>query len=110
MFCKKCGSKVEPNDIYCNVCGNKLNSEKNINSINDSSGSMSTLALIFSFFIPILGLVFGAIGITRASQFKNYKTRNKCIIAIIISIVMIILNYLFYDKIMAILLEYIETQ
>ena len=67
MFCEKCGSQVEPTDTYCSVCGNRLQEDNNFRNINDTSISMSTLALVFSFLIPFLGWVFGGIEIGRAS-------------------------------------------
>lgn len=33
MFCDKCGSKVNDNDIYCPVCSNKIDHSKNSNKI-----------------------------------------------------------------------------
>ncbi len=109
MFCEKCGTKVEPNDTFCNVCGNRLQKDNNYRDINDTSISMSTLALVFSFLIPFLGWVFGGIGLTRAARFNNKRSKNKSIAALVIATILFIVNLLFYDQIMAILNDYLQT-
>ena len=109
MFCEKCGSQVEPTDTFCSVCGNRLQKDNNFRNINDTSISMSTLALVFSFLIPFLGWVFGGIGLTRAARHNNKRSRTKSIIAIVIATVMVVINVLFYDQVMAILEGFLQV-
>ena len=38
MFCPKCGDKIEPNELYCNKCGNLLgNKYGDLSSTNESN-------------------------------------------------------------------------
>lgn len=109
MFCEKCGSQVEPNDDFCSVCGNKLQVDSNFRNVKDNSVTMSTLALIFSFFVPFLGWLLGGISLTRAARFNNNNSRKKSIMAIAIATIMFIINLLFYDQIMAILMDLLQV-
>lgn len=105
MFCDKCGSWVEPSDFVCNVCGNKLYEQ---NDINDNSVSMSTMAIVFGFFIPLLGWIFGGIGLSRANRFNNERSKTKSIIAIIIATLVFIFNLFYYEDVMEILSSYLQ--
>lgn len=59
MFCRKCGSRVSDNDIFCNNCGEKQstqansNNNQNINYSNSNkrSGFSASSLIIFIMFI-----------------------------------------------------------
>ena len=37
MFCGKCGNQVEPDALFCNVCGEKIVKYENIEELNNNS-------------------------------------------------------------------------
>ena len=37
MFCGKCGNQVEPDALFCNVCGEKIVKSENIEELNNNS-------------------------------------------------------------------------
>ena len=37
MFCGKCGNQVEPDALFCNVCGEKIVNSENIEQLNNNS-------------------------------------------------------------------------
>jgi hypothetical protein len=51
--------------------------------VETEPSSTATTALVFSFLIPIVGLIMGIVGLTK---YKSPRMRNKCTAAIVISI------------------------
>lgn len=98
MFCSKCGSEINGQSVICPVCGcptdnNALSTAQQSTSApkleNDESTGLATCALVFSFLMPIVGLICGIAGIVK---YKSENLKKKCIIAIPISIVVWIIS------------------
>lgn len=88
-FCKSCGSQIPRQSFYCPNCS-KLADRPVINYYRPSNG-MAIAGFILSFFIPILGLIFGCIGNSRANEGASGKGLS--IAAIVISIVTMVINF-----------------
>lgn len=94
MFCSKCGKEIDDQAVVCIHCGcpvESANKESYVPvtdaPIQEETGEKKTLAncaVVFSFLIPIVGLILGIVGITK---YKNEKLRKQCICAITLSIV-----------------------
>ena len=91
MFCSHCGKEVSNEAYVCTYCGCLVKDKKpEQKTLGTQSNVMAMLGVIFAFFFPILGFVFGAIGIAKAKEFNGVgeKMAN---LAISISLVMTIL-------------------
>ena len=81
MFCKKCGSLIRDDATICPNCGAEVNSTSSnpampnqqvnyqINNPYESqSNGMAIAGFVCAFFIPLLGWIFGGIGLSRAKK------------------------------------------
>lgn len=101
-YCSNCGRAVNDNRDYCPDCGWEL--EKNYPTHNDKKkqtnnvNAFAIIALLFSFFTPLGGILFSIVGIIYA---KNNK--NSGLVISIIALVISIIILMFYALIGAIL-------
>ena len=56
---------------------------------DNESNTYGILAVVFSFFLPLLGLIFGAIGL---GKLKQRKTKRLCVIGITIALFMLLIQ------------------
>lgn len=102
MFCQNCGNEINDNAVVCPKCG--CPTENNSNNFsaapaasnapvieNGEKRTLADCALVFSFLMPIVGLILGIIGTIK---YRTAKLKNKCIAAIPISIVVWIISAL----------------
>ena len=93
MFCTNCGSQIDDKALICPHCGVATQNYKD--SLEKGSGSqkngMAIAGFVCSFFIPLLGWIFGGIGLSRANK-RNGKHKGLAIASIIISTVMFFVN------------------
>ena len=98
MYCLNCGKKVDENEIICPYCGFDILDSKDTNESmcynllhnqepKTNTNGMAIAGFICSFFLPVLGLIFGGVGLSRSSK-REGKGCGLSIAAIIISIVM----------------------
>lgn len=88
-FCQKCGAQLEDDQNFCAVCGadqNPMNQESNM----VQSNGFAVAAIICSFLIPLFGIIFGFVGLSKSKETKSGK--NLSMAAIAISIIFIIIN------------------
>ncbi len=116
MFCPKCGKEVPENARFCPNCGAEVNNgaEKvdsevvngdvhpyvndgskdstngNRGTKNSNSYTFALLGFILAFFVPIAGVVFSAIALSKLSKENNDKGKNLAIAGLVISIVMMV--------------------
>ena len=93
MYCRKCGREIPYDSNVCPYCseevidGSKPQEYKRTNS-------MAIVGLITAFISPILGWIFGGIGLKRANE--GYGGKKIAILAIIIATISFAYNmYLF---------------
>ena len=99
MFCRHCGHEVLETDKYCNNCGKQLNiiglydiqKIDNLESVKPNKNGIAIAGFVCSFFIPLLGFVFGGIGLKKAKE-CNRKGMGFSIAAIVIATVMFFIN------------------
>lgn len=115
-FCPNCGKELRDDELFCSECGNAVNaaSQQTIQgqqpiygqqpyspqqvpqaqypAVSAEKKGLAVCALVFSFLMPIVGIILGIIG---AVKYKTPKFKNQCIAAIPISIVVWIINIVF---------------
>lgn len=89
MYCRNCGKETDDNAVICPHCGVRtylgetfVRERISVEESND----MAIAGFVDSFFMPVLGLVFGGIGLSRAKRRKG-KGKGLSVAAIVISIV-----------------------
>ncbi|MBO5411596.1 MAG: hypothetical protein J6A38_00760 [Clostridia bacterium] len=81
MFCKNCGQSVCDQAVICPHCGVAIQEQA-----EQKGNGMAIAGFVCSFFMPILGWVFGGVGLARASKRKG-KGKGFSIAAIAIATV-----------------------
>ena len=92
MFCKYCGKEIVNNAVICVHCG-RLLEEMTILSTDENVPKTNGIAIagfICAFIVPLLGWIFGGIGLSRANK-RNGKGRGLSIAALVIATVMFLL-------------------
>ena len=88
MFCRNCGQEISDEAVVCPHCGvatDKFRLEENKPSVEKNG--IAVAGFVCSFFIPILGWVFGGIGLSRANKRKG-KGKGFSIASLAIATVM----------------------
>lgn len=97
MFCQKCGNEIHNEAVVCPHCGCPVQenapqpagvSDAPVVENGETSG-MATGALVCAFLIPIVGIILGIVGVIK---YETPTYKNRCIIAIVISIVVWIIS------------------
>lgn len=107
-FCQKCGAKFPEDTLnleYCSYCGfnipngatkcPKCGKYSNV-EVNDEHTLAIVIGYIFSFLIPLAGIVAGIYLVTQ----KNKDVHIHGIIISIIAIVVMCVSYLFFAKVL----------
>ncbi len=78
-YCIRCGSTILDEAVICPYCGCAQGTQK-----REGTNGMAIAGFVCSFLIPLLGLIFGGIGLKTANKTGN--GRGLSIAGIIISI------------------------
>ena len=112
-YCTKCGREMSDNDSYCRYCGapavmaandltpSSFNANNNTNTTNGNvleKNNFAVAGFVLSFLIPVLGYVFGGLGLAKAIKSTNKKGFGLSIAALIISTVTLIISVIYYLK------------
>ena len=85
IYCSHCGLPLYPQTMVCPRCGQP--------TTQPESSTLSILALVFAFLMPLAGLILAIIGMVQSKEEKNKK---RSIIALICSIVAPIVYLVLY--------------
>lgn len=91
MYCKNCGKEVVDEAVVCPHCGVQLGSFAKEEKITPQKNGMAVAGFVCSFFIPLLGFIFGGIGLSRANK-RGGKGKGFSIAALAISAAMFFVN------------------
>ena len=113
MYCTKCGKEIKDGSKFCEFCGADVSGEKlnpamtnptveltnssvateapvqTANS-NKKSNGFAVAGLVCSFIMPLLGWIFGGIGLSKSKTTNSGKGLS--IAAIVVASVMFIIN------------------
>lgn len=94
MFCKKCGKEIFDEAVVCPHCGTMTgNKSMTFGGEEEEKGNGIAIAgFICSFFVPLLGWVFGGIGLSRANK-RGGKGKRFSIAALVIASVMFFIYF-----------------
>ena len=96
-YCTKCGKQIMDEAVICVHCGCKVEiittTATNAEHNSSEPPKLPTLALTFSFLVPVVGLILGIIGCSTISDAAYKKT---CTNAIIISIVTMVVCFIVF--------------
>lgn len=90
MFCWRCGNEVVDEAYICPNCGCLVGGRAAVEEVKYKNG-IAVAGFICSFFIPLLGWIFGGIGLSRAKK-RNGKGGGLSAAAITIASIMFIIN------------------
>ena len=87
MFCTKCGKELNDEAVICPYCGvptaNFAVVNNDVEEVPQTNG-IAIAGFVCSFVVPILGWIFGGIGLARANK-RNGKGKGFSIAAIAIA-------------------------
>lgn len=92
----RCGSTILDEAVICPHCGCAQGTQK-----REETNGMAIAGFVCSFLIPLLGLIFGAIGLKTANNIGN--GRGLSIAAIVISILSISVYFIIILSMMLVL-------
>lgn len=87
MFCKNCGKELCENAVICPGCGVVTDNMAKVvqpKTEQPESNGMAIAGFICSFFVPLLGWIFGGIGLSRSAK-RNGKGKGFSIAALAIA-------------------------
>ncbi len=88
MFCKNCGQEINGEAVICPHCGVATDKLFSVQSEEkQEKNGMAVAGFICSFFIPLLGWIFGGVGLSRANK-RNGKGKGFSIAALAIATIM----------------------
>ena len=89
MFCSNCGKEIHDEAIICPHCGVATGKAIPVEQSEEKKkgNGMAVAGFVCSFFVPILGWVFGGIGLARSCK-RNGKGKGLSIAGIAIATVM----------------------
>lgn len=92
MFCSHCGKEL-PDDAYvCMNCGCLVGDGKiSATYTHAEKNGMAIAGFVCSFFSPLLGWIFGGIGLNRSAK-RNGKGKGLSIAALVIATVSFAIN------------------
>ncbi|MDE5601718.1 MAG: zinc-ribbon domain-containing protein [Clostridia bacterium] len=85
MYCNNCGSQIDDNAVVCIHCGAATpNAQKQQEAAPKQSNTIALVGFVFSFIMPLIGLICSIIGLKHAPQY-NGNGKGFAIAGIIIS-------------------------
>ena len=81
-YCNNCGSEMTDQSHFCPICGANANGQtnnyqntytNNYQPIQTKANGMAIAGFILAFLIPLLGWIFGGIGLKNASKCNSGK-------------------------------------
>ncbi|MBO5027763.1 MAG: zinc ribbon domain-containing protein [Clostridia bacterium] len=112
MFCTKCGKELENGAAFCSHCGSAVENAQTAQTDffqddfaqpqyemqyqqaqpqQEESNGMAIAGFVCSFFSPLLGWIFGGIGLSRSAKI-NGKGKGLSVAAIAVASAMFVLG------------------
>lgn len=84
-FCPRCGNKISNEAVVCPYCGVQVGY---MQSYARKTNGTAIAAIILTFFIPLIGLILGGIGLKKSHELND--GRGLSIAAIVISLIQLV--------------------
>ena len=84
VFCRNCGKEINEKAAICVHCGAWTDANQQPSGKTEAKNGMAIAGFVCSFFVPILGWVFGGIGLSKAGKIGG-KGKGFAIAAIAIA-------------------------
>ena len=94
MYCKNCGKEIDNNAYVCPNCGVLVKNTSAEVTVKKESNTKALIGFILSFFVPVVGLILGIMGLKASGEMKG-EGKGMSIAAIIISAVGIVCSIIF---------------
>ena len=96
MYCNHCGKEISDETVFCSNCGASVKGlSQQLPDTPPKGNGMAVAGFVCSFFVPILGWIFGGIGLSRAQK-RNGKGKGFSIAAIAIASANFVLGLCMY--------------
>ena len=111
MYCNQCGKSVSGDERFCSGCGMPVGvppqgafppppQTQHPHGMQQPQGNgMAIAGFVCAFVFAILGIIFSAIGLSRASS-RGGAGKGLAIAGLVISILNMILAMIFYEQIL----------
>lgn len=86
MYCKNCGSTIDDKAVICPNCG--VSTDDNRVIAQRETNVLAIVGFIFSFFIPLVGLICSSVGYNNANKLGG-SGKGLAIAGIVISTISI---------------------
>ena len=90
MFCKNCGKEIDDKAVVCPYCGVQT---ENLRAQQSKTNVLAIIGFIFSFFLPIVGLICTNLGRKNAAECGG-NGHGLATAGLVISILWIVLGVL----------------
>ena len=91
-FCQRCGAQLTDDAAFCPNCGSPAQrANDGYEVVPNQTNGFAIAGLACSFFSPLLGWIFGGIGLNRANR-MNGSGRGMSIAAIVIASIMFVIS------------------
>lgn len=96
-YCSKCGNELLDEAVICPKCGCQVDNIKKSENENKSTetNGLAIAGFVCSFFVPLLGLIFGIIGLNKSKTLNN-NGKGLSIAAICISAVWMLFSFIYF--------------
>lgn len=95
-YCTKCGAELMDEAVVCPKCGCAVGENRPANTTNASSTNGFAIAgFVLAFFFPLLGIIFGAMGISKANKMGG-SGKGLAIAAVIISSIATVISFIVF--------------
>lgn len=87
-FCGSCGKEISEGATFCGNCGSQISiDEQNVSAVDTNKyNGMAIAGFVLSFFVPILGLIFSSVGMSKTKKIGQ-KGYGLAVAGLVISIV-----------------------
>jgi hypothetical protein len=92
-YCSRCGNEVVDEAVICPRCGCQVASYGGGKNVQSGGNGFAVAGFVCSFFFPLLGWIFGGIGLHKSNTL-NGKGKSLSIAAIIIATTLFIIGIL----------------
>ena len=92
-FCSKCGAELMDEAVMCPKCGcsSEYVKSSGVKSPANRTNGFAIAGFVCAFFIPLLGWVFGGIGISKANKLGG-KGKGLSIASLVVATVIFFIN------------------